>query len=276
MPSVDNYLLGTDTTELHRLGIQHRLWAAHAHALWERAGIGVGARVLDIGTGPGYAAADLAELVGPRGRVLGIEGSPAYIDHFVDRMAALGHHHAEVRRADFHRLAASLTEDEHASFDAAYCRWALSFSNDVPRALAQVHAALKPGGRVVIQDYFNWRAMSIAPRDPLFTRTINALLDYWESNDGSNDVMGPMPKHLREAGFTLVHLEAHQRIARPGHPLWAWPDSFWPSIVPRVVEAGFLSPDDAAAFFALWREASQDPDRFMAVPPVFDAIAIKA
>lgn len=275
MPSIENYLLGTDTTELQRLGIQHRLWAAQAAAAWEHANIGPGTHVLDVGTGPGYAAADLAELVGPTGRVLGIEGSPAYIDAFVERMHALQLTCAEARRADIHKLASVLSNDEHASFDAAYCRWVLSFSNDVGTALAQIHTALKPGGRIIIQDYFNWRSMSIAPRDEHFSRVINALLEYWEGNDGSNDVIGVVPRHLREQGFTLVHLEANQRIATPGSPIWNWPDSFWPSIIPRVVEAGCLSCDDAAAFFDLWRTASQDPDRFVALPPVYDAIAIK-
>ncbi len=276
MPSVENYLLGTDTTELQRLGIQHRLWAAQAASIWDRAGIGVGSRVLDIGTGPGYAAADLAELVGPSGKVLGIEGSPNYIDAFVDRMTALDLNCAEVRRGDIHQLETVLTEDETGSYDAAYCRWVLSFSPDIDTVFAQIHAALKPGGRVIIQDYFNWRAMSIAPRDPVFTKAINALLEYWEGNEGSNDIMGDVPRALREAGFQLAEFQATQRIAFPTSPLWAWPDSFWPSIIPRVVEAGHLAQPDADAFFRLWREASQDPDRFVAVPPVFDAIAIKA
>jgi SAM-dependent methyltransferase len=276
MPSVDDYLLGTDTTELQRLGIQHRLWSAQAASLWDRAGIGVGSKVLDIGTGPGYAAADLAELVGPTGRVLGIEGSPNYIDAFVDRMGALGLAHAEVRRGDIHHLDTVLTEPEAGAFDAAYCRWVLSFSPDIDRVFARLHAALKPGGRVIIQDYFNWRAMSIAPRDPAFSRVIDAILAYWEGNEGSNDIMGDVPRALRNAGFELVHFEAHQRVAFPGSPLWAWPDSFWPSIVPRVVGAGFLTRGESDAFFERWREASADPDRFMVVPPVFDSIAVRA
>lgn len=279
MPSIENYLLGTDTTEAQRLGIQHRLWAAQASAIWEKAAIGAGSRVLDIGCGPGFAAADLAELVGPAGKVLGIEGSPAYIDHFVDRMANLGYHHAEVRRADIHALAQvakPAAEEQTPFFDAAYCRWVLSFSNDVATVFNQIHQCLKPGGRIVIQDYFNWRSMSLAPRVPAFTKGVQAIIEYWEAHDGSNDVMAEVPRLLREQGFTLTHFQPTLRNARPTDPLWAWPDSFWPSIIPRVTEAGYLTTSQAADFFAAWREASTNPDVFIALPPVIDAIAIKA
>ena len=273
MPSIEDYLLGTDTTEAQRLGIQHRLWAAQAAEIWERSGISVGTRVLDVGCGPGFAAGDMAELVGPHGRVLGIEGSPAYIDLFVDRMASLGHAHAEVRRGDIHDLAA-LVGDEAGTFDVAYCRWVLSFSPDVGGVFAQIRRCLKPGGRIVIQDYFNWRSMTLAPRRAEFSRGIDGILEYWIGNGGSNDVMGDVPRLLREGGFQLGHFKATHRIACPDNPLWAWPDSFWPSIIPRVVEAGYLSEDEASAFFESWREASADPDAFIPLPPVFDAIAV--
>lgn len=275
MPRTDDYLLGTDHIESVRLGIQHRLWSAHAALVWERGGIGPGSRVLDIGPGPGYAAADLAELVGPRGCVLGVEGSPAYAEQFARRMSSLGHAHASVRVGDVHRLAEVLGS-EAGTFDAAYARWLFCFSPDPGGLTGQIARCLRPGGRLILQDYFNWRAMTIAPRRPEFTRVIEGIVAYWEGHEGSNDVMGAMPRHLREQGFRLEHFEAVQRLARPGEPLWAWPDSFWPSIVPRVVAAGYLTRDDAVAFAAVWAGTSADPDAFMVVPAVYNAVAVRA
>jgi ubiquinone/menaquinone biosynthesis C-methylase UbiE len=57
------YALGTNDAEIVRLGVQHKLWSASAFAVWERAGIGVGKTVLDIGCGPGYTSYDLAGVV---------------------------------------------------------------------------------------------------------------------------------------------------------------------------------------------------------------------
>jgi hypothetical protein len=197
MPSVDDYLLGTDTTELQRLGIQHRLWAAQAaSALGPR-------RHRRRRPRPRHRHRARLRRRRPRrarrptGRVLGIEGSPNYIDAFVDRMAALG-------LANTPRSAAAtstnstpvLTEDERRLLRRRLLPLGPQLLPDIDAVLAQIHAALKPGGRVIIQDYFNWRAMSLAPRDPVFTRTIDAILAYWEGNEGSNDIMGDVPRAL--------------------------------------------------------------------------------
>src|SRR5262245_50101060 len=69
------YVLGTHDAELDRLGLQHRIWSEHAFALWERAGIRPGQRVLDVGCGPGYATVDLARLLGPASRIVAIDES---------------------------------------------------------------------------------------------------------------------------------------------------------------------------------------------------------
>lgn len=74
-----SYLLGTHTEELERLGFQHQLWLPSAQEAWQRAGITAGARVLDVGAGPGFAAIELARAVGPTGRVLGLELNQTYV-----------------------------------------------------------------------------------------------------------------------------------------------------------------------------------------------------
>ena len=65
--SEEPYLLGTDPEEGLRLETQHRVWGEAARDLWDRAGFGMGARLLDLGCGPGFAALELAARVGARG-----------------------------------------------------------------------------------------------------------------------------------------------------------------------------------------------------------------
>jgi SAM-dependent methyltransferase len=69
------YVLGTHDDEVSRLALQHRVWRPRALDAWRRAGFMVGQTLLDLGCGPGHAAADLAEIVGPSGRVVAIDQS---------------------------------------------------------------------------------------------------------------------------------------------------------------------------------------------------------
>ena len=90
------YVLGTNQAELERLGLQHRLWSDAAHALWRKAGIQPGSRVLDIGCGPGFATFDLAQIVGAAspnvspGGVLAVDESQPYLDHLLAQSRSRG------------------------------------------------------------------------------------------------------------------------------------------------------------------------------------------
>src|SRR5512133_1831811 len=79
MPAEHESVLGTHEEELARLGLQHRVWRPVVLDCWQRAGITVGKRVLDLGAGPGYVAIDLAEIVGPTGEVVALERSQNFI-----------------------------------------------------------------------------------------------------------------------------------------------------------------------------------------------------
>src|SRR3982074_1924659 len=79
MATERDYVLGTHEEELARLGLQHRVWRAVALDCWNRAGITVGKRVLDVGAGPGYATVDLAEIAGAHGKVTAVERSHNFV-----------------------------------------------------------------------------------------------------------------------------------------------------------------------------------------------------
>src|SRR5688572_33486758 len=85
------YFLGTHDEELERLGLQHRVWRPTVIECWRRAGIGPGSKVLDVGAGPGFASADLAEIVGPAGRVVAVERSARFVEAGRALLASHGH-----------------------------------------------------------------------------------------------------------------------------------------------------------------------------------------
>src|SRR3954447_12265596 len=74
------YVLGNEPNELARLDRQAAVIEGPTRLLLQAAGIAPGMRVLDLGTGLGHVARLVASLVGPQGRVVGIDQSGAALE----------------------------------------------------------------------------------------------------------------------------------------------------------------------------------------------------
>ena len=274
-PGSKDYVLGTGNDESVRLGLQHRLWSAATHLLWERAGVQPGQTVLDLGCGPGHAAMDLAQIVGPAGRVIAIDESAGFLKQLHDQAVSRKYHHVERVLGDVQDLT-SVLGTEQSQIDVAYARWVFCFLANPEAVVAGLAKLLKSGGKVAIQDYFNYeRSMTLAPRCEAFTKVIHAVAASWRARGGDTDVMGKLPGMFVKHGFTIEHLDVTQRIARPGSTLWHWPNSFWQTFVPKLVESGFITSEDMTAFEATWAKASADPAAFIQLPPVFELVVRK-
>ena len=101
------------------------------------ASVGVGTRVLDVATGPGWVAAQAAE----RGAsVVGVDVAEAMIAR-----ARSAHPELDFRRADAHELPFA-----DASFDAVVGNFAIMHLSRPERAMAQCARVLRPGGRLAL------------------------------------------------------------------------------------------------------------------------------
>jgi ubiquinone/menaquinone biosynthesis C-methylase UbiE len=107
--------------------------------------IGDGQRVLDVGCGIGDPTLQVAVLVGPHGRVLGVDLVEDMVATARERAAALGLTHVEFRTADIAAL--DLAPE---SFDVVLARWSLIYVADVASALGRLRRALVPGGRIAL------------------------------------------------------------------------------------------------------------------------------
>jgi SAM-dependent methyltransferase len=271
--AASRYPLGTSAEELERLHFQHRLWSDAAHALWRLAGIRPGARVLDVGAGPGAAARDLAELVTSSGRVLAIDESPSFVSHVEREARERGLTQLAAVQGDVQNLAA-VPRAEPASFDLAYARWVLCFTPRPEEVVRGVAALLKPGGVFCVHDYFNYVTMTTAPRRATHTRVIEATARSWRESGGDPDVAGRLPRAFAESGLVLEHLAIHQRVARPGDTMWHWARTWWRSYAPKLVGMGLITEDDHRAFEADLDAMTREND-FLVLPPVYELMGRK-
>jgi ubiquinone/menaquinone biosynthesis C-methylase UbiE len=266
------YVLGTGADELARLALQNRLWSDVTVAAWRRAGLRTGHRALDVGCGPGYAAFDLANLVTPSGAVVGVDESQPFVDDANEMARARRVTHCEARVGDVQRLQDVLSGQ--APFDFAYARWVLCFVADPEAVVAGVAAALAPGGRLVVHDYFNYESMTMAPRRRSHDLAVAATSRAWRAAGGDPDVGQRLPALFEAHGLQLDEVRAHVRVARGGESMFAWPDTWWRTFAPKLVDMGEL---EQAACDELMRDLDRVAagEGFVQCPPVYEFVATK-
>jgi len=273
-PGDAEYVLGTGIEESVRLGLQHRLWSSSAHDLWERAGIQPGMTVLDVGCGPGHASMDMAQIVGPGGKIIAIDESVVFLKQLNEQAKARKLTNIDRVLGDVQNLDKAIPGND-GLIDMAYARWVFCFlarPEDVINGLARL---LKQFGVVAIQDYFSYESMTMAPRRDIFTKVVKAIAQSWRDQGGDPDIAARLPGMLRKNGFKVKHIAASERIARPGSTMWHWPASFWSTFLPRLEKLGYITSAEHEEFMAMWTAAGEDKDCFVMLPPVFDLIAIK-
>jgi ubiquinone/menaquinone biosynthesis C-methylase UbiE len=109
--------------------------------MFDLARVRAGARVLDLGTGTGDTAILASERVGSSGQVLATDASPSMIDVARESVRASGARNVSVRVMSVDHI------DVEESYDVVIARLVLMFVDDLPKALANVLRALRPGGR---------------------------------------------------------------------------------------------------------------------------------
>ncbi len=268
------YVLGTGDDELARLGLQHRLWSDAAHAAWLAAGLAPGQRVLDVGCGPGFAAFDLAMVVGAGGAVVAVDESAGFVAHGNAQAEARGLRQVTARVGDVQQLSSVLAND--APFDLAYARWVLCFVRDPEAVVRGVVSALRPGGRFVIHDYFNYGSMTMAPRRRSHDLAVAATMQSWRAQGGDPDIMARVPAMLVAAGCRIERLQVHQRIARGSDAMFAWPDTWWRTFAPKLVQKGLLAQADCDRLVADLEAIRRSPADFVSCPPVYELIAVRS
>src|SRR4029450_2771369 len=140
MAAERDYVLGTHEEELARLGLQHRVWRPVALDCWQRAGITVGKRVLDVGAGPGHAAIDLAEIVGPTGEVVAPERSQNFVRAMQTTCRARSLANVRIQEVDLMK-----GELPKGDYDFAWCRWVASFVNDQSLLISKIAGVMSNG-----------------------------------------------------------------------------------------------------------------------------------
>src|SRR5262245_162286 len=140
---VVEYVLGHSEQEFERMEVQACRFAQFTRDVFQAAGIGLGMRVLDVGTGPGDVAFLAAELVGSSGSVTGTDKAPTAVELARGRASSKGLLNVDFREGD----PAQMIFDR--PFVAIVGRFILMHSGDPTAMLRRLMAHARPGGIMV-------------------------------------------------------------------------------------------------------------------------------
>ncbi|OLD64388.1 MAG: hypothetical protein AUI47_06215 [Acidobacteria bacterium 13_1_40CM_2_68_5] len=265
-----DYVLGTHDEEIDRLGLQHRVWRPRVLDAWRRAGFSAGQMLLDVGAGPGHATFDLAKIAGPSGRVVALERSRRFLDALESVRRRRGLENVKTREID-------LDEDDLPRLDAdgAWCRWIFAFVKRPGALLSRLSEALRPGGALVVHEYFDYSTWRLAPPSPGMEEFVRLVMQSWRSSGGEPDVGLQLPRWLDEVGFEIRSLRPILDVVAPSDDIWQWPKSFLEVGLRRLVELGLLGAERARTVAGDFAAREGERGALMITPAVLEIIAVR-
>ena len=139
----------------------------------------------------------------------------------------------------------------------------LEYVSDIPAALAEIHRALRPGGRVVLWDV-DWTTLSWHSADP---ERMRRALSAWDEHLAHPALPRTLAADLRRAGFEDVRAEGHVFATTELDP-----ETYGGALLPLIEDYVAGRQDFGEAEAAAWaneqRELGERGEFFFSVHPV--------
>jgi ubiquinone/menaquinone biosynthesis C-methylase UbiE len=243
-PSVpSSYVLGQSAYEYERLTLQSKVLRPFTEKFFTMAGIRPGMRVIEVGSGMGDVALLVAEMVGPRGRVLGVDRDASGLEHARERIRQQG------CSSWVSFQASNLDElDVPDQFDAIAGRYILLYQRDPGATIRHLLKFLKAGGIVVFHELDFSDPRSSDPGCAFWDEIYALLSEVFRRAGNPPDYGRRVAKAFLDAGlpFPTVLAESVAGGGR-GSCLYRWIANTLISVSPRMGEMGLAMPGGVVA-----------------------------
>lgn len=247
------YMLGHGDREWDRLHRQHAVWRDTLLDFLPKLGAGPGSRLLEVGCGNGVLLRDLALHVGPQGHVVGIERDPDAAGQAAQYVADLPW--VEVHQGDLFALEPAAPED---AFDLVVARWVIAWLPSPDEAVRRLVPQVRPGGRLLIQDY-NYDAIRVEPEQLPLRKLFEIMPQAYALHGGDAWSAMRLPRLFVEAGLDELFVEPHCKAGDPDSGVFRWAERFFREHVQRLVDDGLLTAEERQASLEAWDTARATP-----------------
>ncbi len=234
--------------------------------LWKKSNLNPGQSVLELGCGPGFTTEDLSTYLHHKSHITAVDISDNFLSYLKSK---------NISQVTTHKSFIESLSLSKKDFDFAFCRWLMIFIPDIEAAIAKIAEHLKLGATFAIQEYISYDSFSIAPDAAIMKKVVDAIFKSWMDQGGFPNQGRRLPMALEKNGFSVLEIEPIARTCRPHEPLWQWPETFFQSFIPRLVQTRYLTRADENEFFKTWEALKTTQGAFCITPTVVNIIAKK-
>lgn len=256
-----SYGLRLSEQELMRYRLMAKGAAENEAAEWSAAGISRGARIADVGCGPGAVLRLLAEHVGDEGSVIGVDADPAAIAMAIEEIGGL-------RQADARVGVAADTGLDPGRYDVVMCRHVLAHNGGREAEIVAHLASLSATGGCVYLVDVDATAMRNTADDPDLQDLVERYYDFQCARGNDLSVGLRLGDLLIAAGLTVERYACRAPVLQmpPGMrpPSWA--------ARTEMVAAGFATDADVTRWEEAFTRLDSSEPRPWFFPATFVAI----
>jgi ubiquinone/menaquinone biosynthesis C-methylase UbiE len=236
----------------------HRWRSVENSAAYLKPWLRPGARLLDVGCGPGTLTVDMARRVAP-GPVVGVDVSAAVVEEARSHAAGAGVTNVRFEAGDFREVRL-----EPASFDVVHAHQVLQHLRDPVGALAAMARLARSGGVVATREA-DYSAMVWAPPDERLDRWREVYLRVSRRNGAEANAGRWLRRWARAAGLVdVAYTTSTWTFVTPADRLWwggLWAErTTGSSLAEQAVDYGIATAAELAAIAEGWRAWAAQPD----------------
>lgn len=234
------YTMGRTQSETDRLIRQAQLFSGITGRMLAEAGLTGGMKVLDIGSGAGDVAMAAVELVGPKGRVVGVDINAEILGTARTRVAQAGLNNVEFVAGDARTL------DLESDFDALIGRFVLMYLADPTETLQYLTTRVRPGGIVAFHEIaFSPDRLPHVLDTPLADKLVDWAVGVFNQSGAHAELAYRLYRTFVEAGLPEPHLE-YTALAggRPGWSGYQYVADSVRSLLPLLERFGLATAEE--------------------------------